>query len=109
MNYDLAESFGDLLSKDEKQIKVLEAKKEEILEAINYLEARKAKIDGIQNQEVRESEEMTSIYEAINEEIATLKESYAAAQQELRDFTSIAEGVGANVDDEVEHLKKKQE
>ena len=109
MNYDLAESFGDLLSKDEKQIKVLEAKKEEILEAINYLEARKAKIDGIENQEVRESEEMTSIYEAINEEIATLKESYATAQQELRDFTSIAEGVGANVDDEVEHLKKKQE
>jgi glucokinase len=109
MNYDLGNTFADLLNVDEKQIKELETKKAEILEAINYLEERKAKIDAIANPAVRESEEMTNIYEAINDEISTLKESYANVQQELRDFTTISEGVGANVNDEVEHLKKKQE
>ena len=109
MNYDLGNTFADLLNVDEKQIKELDAKKADILEAINYLEERKAKIDAIANPAVRESEEMTNIYEAINDEIATLKESYAVVQQELRDFTTISEGVGANVNDEVEHLKKKQE
>lgn len=109
MNYDLGNTFADLLNVDEKQLKELNTKKGEILDAINYLEERKAKINGIGNSAVRESEEMTNIYTAISEEISELKESYATVQQEIRNYTTVSEGVGANVDDEVEHLKKKQE
>jgi hypothetical protein len=52
---------------------------------------------------------MTDIYEAIVEEIQQLKESYSKTQEDIKNFTTVSEGVGANVNDEVEVGKKKQE
>jgi hypothetical protein len=109
LNYDLGNSFTDLLSRDEVKVNELESKRKEYLDAIAYLETRKATIDGVEDSTVRESEEVKEIYEAINEEITRLKESYATVTNELKNFTTVSEGVGVNVNDEVEHLKKKQE
>ena len=109
LNYDLGNSFTDLLSRDEVKVNELETKRKEYLDAIAYLETRKATIDGVEDSTVRESEEVKEIYEAINEEITRLKESYATVTNELKTFTTVSEGVGVNVNDEIEHLKKKQE
>jgi hypothetical protein len=80
-----------------------------LIDAIAFLETRKVKIDSIEDSAVRESEEVKEIFEAINEEITRLKESYANVSNEIKNFTTVSEGVGVNVNDEVEHLKKKQE
>ena len=109
MNYDLGKTFSNMLSKDEVKLNELEAKRKEYLDAIAFLEARKSKIDSIEDSTVRESEEVKEIFEAINEEITRLKESYANVSNEIKNFTTVSEGVGVNVNDEVEHLKKKQE
>jgi hypothetical protein len=109
MNYDLGKTFSNMLSNDEVKINELEAKRKEHLDAIAFLETRKVKIDSIEDSAVRESEEVKEIFEAINEEITRLKESYANVSNEIKNFTTVSEGVGVNVNDEVEHLKKKQE
>lgn len=108
MSYDLGETFSNLLSKDRVKLNELESKKSEYLDAIAYLEQRKLKIANIEDASVRESEEVKEIFEAINEEITRLKEFYANVSNEIKNFTTVSEGVGVNVNDEVEHLKKKQ-
>ena len=108
VNYDLGNSLTSVLSIDEAHIKEIESKKSTYLDAIAYLEARKTKIDSIEDKAVHESSEIVEIYEAIAEEIQSLKDQYTKAEQELGKFTKVTEGVGANVGDEVEHLKKKQ-
>jgi len=110
MSYDLGNSLTSVLSIDESHIKDLQEKKQNFLDAITYLDARRAKIDAIQDVAVRESSEIVEIYSAITEEINGLKEGYAQAEQEIKKYTTaaVSEGVGANVGDEVEHLKKKQ-
>lgn len=107
MNYDLGKTFEDLLTQDEVKLNELNAQRNEILEAINYLNVRKEKINSIEDQAVRESSEMKEIQDAINEEINRLQESYADVTNAIKNFTSVNEGV--NVDDDVEVGKKKQE
>jgi hypothetical protein len=113
MSYDLGNSLTSVLSIDESHIKELQEKKQNFLDAITYLEARKAKINSIEDSAVRESAEITEIYNAIVTEIQSLKEGYAQADQEIKKYTkaSVNEGVGVNVKDEVEvvDLKKKQQ
>jgi hypothetical protein len=107
MNYDLGKTFEDLLTVDEVKLNELNAQKKEILEAIDYLSARKAKINSIEDQAVRESSEMKEIVYAIDVEINRLQENYSEVSQEIKNFTTVSEGV--NVNDEVENSKKKQE
>ena len=109
MNYDLGKTFSSMLSNDEVKLNELEAKRKEYLDAIAFLETRKDKINSIDDNDIRESVEIKEITEAINEEITRLKESYAIVSTKIKNFSTIAEGVGVNVNDEVEHLKKKQE
>jgi len=108
LNYDLGKTFKNLLSKDEVRLNELHAKTKEHLDAIEYLQARKSKVDNIEDKAVRESEEIKEISEAIDEEINRLKDSYSKVQEDIKNFTTVSEGVGVNVNDEVEHLKKKQ-
>ena len=108
MNYDLGKTFKDLLNKDEVRLNELNARKQEYVDAISYLETRKEKINSITDPAVRESEEIKEILEAISEEITLLNQSYGKVQQEIKKFTTVTEGVGVNVNDKVEHLKKKQ-
>jgi hypothetical protein len=108
MNYDLGNTFKNMLSKEEIRLNELEAKKKEYLDAIGYLETRKNKINSIEDVEIRESTEMKEIFESISEEIQRLKNSYAEVIGEIKNFTTLSEGIGVNVNDEVEHLKKKQ-
>jgi hypothetical protein len=108
MNYDLGNSFTSLLNKDEKHLHELESKKKFYVDSISRLEASKAKLDNISDVEVRESSEVTEMYIAICEELESLRSQYSSAIGEIKSFTTLTEGVGVNVNDEVEHLKKKQ-
>ena len=45
---------------------------------------------------------------SIDEEISNLKDEYYTIQNKITALTQVTEGVGANVGDEVEFLKKKQ-
>jgi len=108
MNYDLGNSFTSLLNKDEKHLHELESKKKFYVDSISRLEASKAKLDNISDVEVRESSEVTEMYIAICEELESLRSQYSSAIGEIKSFTTLSEGVGVNVNDEVEHLKKKQ-
>jgi hypothetical protein len=108
MNYDLGNSFTNLLNKDEKHLHELESKKKFYVDSISRLEASKAKLDSISDVEVRESSEVTEMYNAICEELDSLRTHYSDAVREIKRFTTLDEGVGVNVNDEVEHLKKKQ-
>jgi hypothetical protein len=107
LNYDLGNTFKDLLTKEETRINEFENEKKSILEAISYLEVRKTKIDEL-DQSIRESSEIKDIYEAITDEIDDLKASYSAVEKQRNSFTSLAEGVGVKTNDEVEFEKKKQ-
>jgi len=103
--YDLGETFVDYLKVEEKELKELENKKSEILEAINYLEEKRNQLTSISDEAIRESEEVKSLVEAIDEEIANVKNEYYDVKNKINSLTHITEG--ASVGDEVEHEKKK--
>lgn len=104
--YDLGNAYTEFLKVEEKELKELETKKAEILEAINYLETKRTQLTSIPDEAIRESEEVVSLVEAIDEEIANVKSEYYDVKNKINSLTYVAEG--ANVGDEVEHLKKKQ-
>jgi len=108
INYDLGNSLSSLLNEEEKHFKDLERVVKTYAESISRLEVSKAKLDNINDAEVRESFEVIEMYNAICEELETLRSHYSAALREIKSFTNINEGVGANINDEVEYLKKKQ-
>lgn len=106
VNYDLSLTFEDLMTPEKREIATLESKKAEYLEAINYLETRKNLLES-QDEEIRNTPEVKELIEAISEEIATLKKDYFGNQNKINSLTQVTEGVGANVGDTAEYLKKK--
>jgi hypothetical protein len=107
-SYDLGETYKDFLVNEEKVIKELTEQKEEYFSAINYLTDRKTQLENHPNEEVRESDEVKELITALDEELSTLKEEYRNIQNKINDVSYVTEGLGANVGDEVEYLKKKQ-
>ena len=107
-SYDLGETFRDFLVNEEKVIKELTEQKEEYFTAINFLTDKKTQLENHPNQEVRESDEVKELVLSLDEEISTLKEEYRNIQNKINNVSYVAEGLGASVGDEVEHLKKKQ-
>ena len=108
VNYDLSRTFEDLMTPERKEIATLESKKSEYVDAIQYLEERKNLLEN-QEEFVRNSSEVKSLIEAISEEIESLKKGYFENQSKINSLTKVSEGVGANVGDTVEYLKKKQQ
>lgn len=106
VNYDLSLTFEDLMTPEKREIATLESKKAEYSEAIQYLEQRKNLLES-QDEEVRNAPEVKELIEAISEEIATLKKGYFENQTKINSLTNITEGVGANVGDTADYLKKK--
>ncbi len=109
MSYDLSETFKEILSGEEAIIKELQGTKAELQEAINYLEERRAKVEKLkESSELAGSSELDELSEAITDEINKLKEEYLSVQSKIEKGTTLSEGVGFSVGDEVELGKKKQ-
>jgi chromosome segregation ATPase len=106
VNYDLSLTFEDLMTPEKREIATLESKKAEYAEAIQYLEQRKNLLES-QDEEVRNAPEVKELVEAISEEIDNLKKGYFENQSKINSLTKVNEGVGANVGDTAEYLKKK--
>lgn len=103
--YDLGNAYTEFLKVEEKELKDLEAKQAEILESITYLETKRTELTSIPDQAIRESEEVVSLVEAIDEEINNVKGEYFDVKNKINSLTYVAEG--ASVGDEAEYLKKK--
>ena len=106
VNYDLSLTFEDLMTPEKREIAALESKKSEYAEAMKYLEDRKNLLES-QDEEVRNAPEVKELIEAISEEIDTLKKDYFENQSKINSLTKVTEGVGANVGDTADYLKKK--
>ena len=96
------------MTPERKEIATLESKKSDYVDAIQYLEERKNLLEK-QEEFIRNSSEVKSLIEAISEEIESLKKGYFENQSKINSLTKVSEGVGANVGDTVEYLKKKQQ
>jgi hypothetical protein len=107
-HYDLSNAFASLLSEKERELKKLEESKKQLLDTITYLEDRKTLIEGIDDEDVRESVEVKEVLEMINTEIDAVKSVYYEIHNRQKELTTVQEGLGATVGDEVEYLKKKQ-
>lgn len=107
-HYDLSNAFASLLSEKERELKKLEESKKQLLDTITYLEDRKTLIEGIDDEDVRESAEVKEVLEMINTEIDAVKSVYYEIHNRQKELTTVQEGLGATVGDEVEYLKKKQ-
>jgi hypothetical protein len=106
VNYDLSLTFNEMMSPEKRQLSVLENKKSEYSEAIQFLEKRKKMLEG-QNESILSSPEIKELIEAIEEEIDILKKEYYNNQSKINSITKISEGVGYSVGDTAEYLKKK--
>ena len=106
VNYDLSLTFESLMTPEKKQLSILESKKAEYMEAIDYLNSRKDLLES-QDEAVRNSPEIKSLIETINDEIVSLKKTYSETQSQLRSMVEVSEGVGTRVGDTAEYLKKK--
>ena len=104
--YDLGNAYTEFLKVEEKEVKELDTKKNEILEALNYLETKRNELTSIPDETIRESEEVLALVEAIDDEITNIKNDYYDVKNKINSLTHVSEGV--TVGDEVEHLKKKQ-
>ncbi len=105
INYDLGNTFSDLLSENERTLNELTLEKQQIFDSISYLEKREKQLRDIPDTEIRESAEVIELLDAITEEIDSLKQKFAKVSTEINDYVSVKEGV--DVKDEVEVLKKK--
>lgn len=106
VNYDLSLTFNEMMSPEKRQLTVLENKKSEYAEAIQFLESRKKMLEK-QEEAIRNSPEMKELIEAIDEEIDILKNEYFNNQSQINSMTKMSEGVGFTVGDTAEFLKKK--
>lgn len=107
-NFDLGLTFDTFIVNEEAQINKLSEEKDEYVTAIKHLEERKLQIENLSDVEVRESEEVKELLNSIDEEISNLKNEYYTIQNKITALSKVTEGVGANVGDEVEFLKKKR-
>lgn len=106
--YDITNAFSALLDKKEAEIKRLDENKRKVLDSISYLEERKSLLASVIDEDVLESDEYAEVLSMIEKELNDVKSIYAAIGNRQKELTTIEEGVGANVGDEVEYLKKKQ-
>jgi len=106
--YDLSNAFSSMLSEKEAELKKLDESKKQLLDTITYLEERRALIEGIDDEDVKESDEVKEVLAMIESEIDAVKSVYYEIHNRQKELTTVQEGLGASVGDEVEHLKKKQ-
>ena len=106
MEYDLSETFSDLLPYEEQAIKQLMEKRDEYSKAIAHLQERKDKLTSLE-EGLSSEPQVIELIEAIDSEIANLKNEYFSLQNRINDVKSVKEGVGFEAGDEVENSKKK--
>jgi hypothetical protein len=115
LNYDLSESFTDMIPNEEAEIKAIEETKKAYIQTIADLEEKMQDLSAIKDKDVLESEEFQSIVNVIKEEIEGLKAEYndyvaivhnktqitAANEEEMGTAASIEPSVEFRVDDRV--------
>jgi hypothetical protein len=106
MKFDISSSFTQLLNEEEKQLKELNALKEEYRNAMTLLGERKTTLEN-SPAEISQNPEVLAIIEAIEDEINLLKEEYSKLSTAEIKATQVSEGLGFNVGDEAELSKKK--
>lgn len=106
MEYDLSETFNDMLPYEEQAIKQLMEKRDEYVKAITHLQERKDKLTSLE-EGLSNEPQVIELIEAIDSEITNLKNEYFSLQNRINDVKSVKEGVGFEAGDEVENSKKK--
>ena len=104
-NYDLGDTFTDMLSEESKYVKMFEERRAELTTVINKLQAKKTQLINIQDSDLAESEEVQDLISIINEEIEKVKEEYSKVNRDYKKFIHVQES--ASTGDTVEYLKKK--
>lgn len=104
-NYDLGNTFTDMLSEESKYVKMFEERRAELTNVINKLQAKKTQLINIQDEDLAESEEVQDLISIINEEIEKVKEEYSKVNRDYKKFIHVQES--ASTGDTVEYLKKK--
>jgi hypothetical protein len=106
MKTDISSTFSQLLNEEEKQIKEANRLKEEFIQAINYLNEQRQKLESAVAS-IGESQEIKDLISAIDEEISFVKAEYSKVSAAQTSATTISEGMGVNVGDEATLGKKK--
>jgi prefoldin subunit 5 len=73
------------------------------------LEERKNLLSSVDDEDVLESDEYKEVLSLIESELESVRAVYSEISNRQKELTTLEEGVGANVGDEVEYLKKKQQ
>ena len=107
-SFDLGITFDTFIVNEEAKINKLTEEKGEYLVAIKHLEEKKQQLENLSDTELLESSEIKDLITAIDEEVSTLKNGYYEIQNKINTLTTVSEGLGTSVGDEVEFLKKKQ-
>jgi hypothetical protein len=107
-HYDITNAFSSMLNEKEAELRKLDDSKKKVLETITYLEERKNLLSSVDDEDVLESDEYKEVLSLIESELNSVKSIYSEINNRQRELTTLEEGLGANVGDEVEYLKKKQ-
>ena len=76
LNYDISESFTEMISSEDKQLKEYSKAKQSYIKAISKLEEKVKELSSINDPAILESEEFQNILSILNQEIDSLKEEY---------------------------------
>ena len=76
LNHDISESFADMLSEEEREIKAIEETKQTYIETISQLEEKHKELTSIVDEDVTNTPEFKEIIETLESEITGLKEEY---------------------------------
>lgn len=106
MKFDISSSFSALLTEEEKEITAVKNLKSEYMAAIDMLSNRKLMLEAAHST-IRDTAEVKDLIEALDDEILLLKEEYSKIASAELSTTIVSEGLGFNVGDEAELLKKK--
>ena len=102
LNFDITESFKSLLTIEEAKVKQLDNNKKELLEAIEYLDVQKVKMEVVLNDEEILVENNTIITDLIEElvlEIEKLKQEYNKIDQNIKNSLEVKEEVKEEVNE----------
>lgn len=90
LNYDLGNTFSDLLPQDIRIVKEYEEEKEEYMTAIKHLESKR---EELQLSDFSNDKKIKEIIEAITEEINKLKSEYYSIQEKIESHSTVSETI----------------
>ena len=89
MNYDIYESFGSMIAKDDAKLRAIEESKKTYIQTISQLEEKLKELQTIDDSYVLESDEFKGIVKVLEDEISNLKEDYATFVAQSHEITEV--------------------